>query len=66
MTNYTAFVRTESTPFGVHTWDAWLRCERQAWLKELDRAEREPGKLSGVLHFDIGSIFHALLALHYS
>lgn len=63
---WTALVRTDSTPSGPHYWGGWLRCERQAWLNELERAHRDPGELSGILHFDIGSIVHALLALHYS
>lgn len=63
---YEAPVRTENTDRGVHFWLGWLGCDRKAWLKELKRAHQEPGRLSGIVYFDIGSIFHALLALYYS
>ncbi len=59
-------VRTSSTDWGVHFWSDWLRCARMAWLNSLAKAHREPGRLTGIMHFDLGSIFHALLAFHYS
>lgn len=63
---HTALVRTDSTAFGPHYWGGWIVCPRKAWLAELEKQHRDPGKLSGIAHFDIGSILHALLALHYS
>jgi len=60
-----ALVRTAPSRAGVHYWDTWLRCARLAWYDGLARENREPGRLTGILHFDIGTIFHALLALHY-
>lgn len=60
-------IRTDSTANGVHSWYSWLNCPRKAWFKELSRAHREPRTtLSGRTAFDVGSIGHALLALHYS
>lgn len=63
----TVTIRTDSTPNGVHSWYSWLGCHRKAWLGEIDRAHRVPTDvLSGKDYFDIGSIGHGLLALHYS
>ena len=63
---HTVQVRTAPTPFGVHYWTSWLKCPTAAWLDELARKERDPSQLSGVIYFDVGSLGHALLALHYS
>lgn len=62
---HTALVRTDPTAFGPHYWGTWTVCERKAWLIELERTHQEPGELSGVIYFDVGTILHALLALHY-
>lgn len=63
---HTALVRTSSTDYGPHFWLSWLGCERKAWLDSLERENRDPSELSGIIYFDVGSVFHALKALHYS
>lgn len=63
---HTVQVRTSSTDRGPHFWLSWLGCERKAWLDSLEREHRDPSELSGIDYFDIGTIFHALKALHYS
>lgn len=63
---HTVHIRTSSTDFGPHFWLSWLGCARKAWLDGLQRNHRDPSLLSGILYFDIGSIFHGLKALHYS
>ena len=60
-------LRTNSTPNGVHSTVAWLKCPRKAWLDDLARDTKTPtGKLSGTAAFDVGTIVHGILAAHYS
>ena len=63
---HTVLVRNSSTDFGPHFWLSWLGCPRKAWLDTLQKQERDPSLLTGIIYFDIGSIFHGLKALHYS
>lgn len=59
-------IRSNSTENGIHSYYSWLSCPRKAYLNELKRKEKVPnGFLSGIDAFDIGSIWHGLLAAHY-